>query len=182
MVTLDKIRKDMEAQFEIDSNIQCVIVNADTIEDALADAAVQLDSKVSHLEYEVIEKGSNGFLGLAKKPWKLSIYQTLEGLSKKKKRNLDIDFGDDQSNEEVVSVDQDGIYYIRHFGDSICLKVIPPVGNGKPVDVKNILSDAKRTDTISVDEDKVKKLVKKGTDQKYEEIGKYKRNNHKPNL
>lgn len=174
MVTLDKIRKDMEAQFEIDSNIQCVIVNADTIEDALADAAVQLDSKVSHLEYEVIEKGSNGFLGLAKKPWKLSIYQTLEGLSKKKKRNLDIDFGDDQSNEEVVRVDQDGIYYIRHFGDSICLKIIPPVGNGKPVDVKNILSDAKRTDTISVDEDKVKKLIKKGTDQKYEEIGKYK--------
>lgn len=174
MVTLDVIRKDLEAQYEIDSNIQSVIVNADTVEEALADAAVQLDSKVSHLEYEVIEKGSNGFLGLAKKPWKLSIYQTLEGLAKKKKHNLDINFNTDDNNEEIINVDQDGLYYIRHFGDSICLKIIPPVGNGKPVNIKNILNDAKRSDTISVDEDKIKKFVKNGTNEKYEEIGKYK--------
>ena len=68
MVTLEQIRKDMEAQFALDSAIQSVEVNADTLDEALADGAVQLDSKVSNLKYEIIEKRSDGFLGLAKIP------------------------------------------------------------------------------------------------------------------
>ena len=85
MVTLEQIRKDMEAQFALDSAIQSVEVNADTLDEALADGAVQLDSKVSNLEYEIIEKGSDGFLGLAKKPWKVRSCQTAEAIAKKKK-------------------------------------------------------------------------------------------------
>ena len=59
MVTLETIRKDMEAQLALDNNIQSVVVNADTIDEALSDAAVQLDSKVSYLEYEFMEKCSD---------------------------------------------------------------------------------------------------------------------------
>ena len=35
MVTLEQIRKDMEAQFALDSAIQSVEVNADTLDEAL---------------------------------------------------------------------------------------------------------------------------------------------------
>lgn len=174
MVTLETIRKDMEAQLALDNSIQSVIVNADTLDEALADAAVQLDSKVSTLEYEIIEKGSDGFLGLAKKPWKLRIYPTAEAIAKKKKILADSDFDAEQFDEEVKTVDQDGMYYIRHFGDNICLKVTLPVGKGHPVELKHILSEAKRTDTLSLNEDLIKKLSKTGTNNKYEVIGQYK--------
>ena len=174
MVTLEQIRKDMEAQFALDSAIQSVEVNADTLDEALADGAVQLDSKVSNLEYEIIEKGSDGFLGLAKKPWKVRIYQTAEAIAKKKKVMADADFDTEHFDEEIKSVDQDGMFYIRHFGDSICLKVTLPCGKGRPVELRQIVSEAKRTDTLSLDEDLIKKLSNSGTDNKYEVVGHYK--------
>ena len=139
MVTLETIRKDMEAQLALDNNIQSVVVNADTIDEALSDAAVQLDSKVSYLEYEVIEKGSDGFLGLAKKPWKVRIYQTSEGLAKKKKVVSSSGISSEEFSEEIKTVDQDGLFYIRHFGNDICLKVVLPGGKGKNVDPKEII-------------------------------------------
>lgn len=174
MVTLETIRKDMEAQLALDNNIQSVVVNADTIDEALSDAAVQLDSKVSYLEYEVIEKGSDGFLGLAKKPWKVRIYQTSEGLAKKKKVVSSSGISSEEFSEEIKTVDQDGLFYIRHFGNDICLKVVLPVGKGKNVDPKEIISEATRTDTLSLEEDKIKKFAKNGTDNKYEPVGTYK--------
>ena len=60
MVDLDRIRKDMKALLEVDKELHSVDVHADSIDEALADAAVQLDTKVSNLQYEVIEKGSHG--------------------------------------------------------------------------------------------------------------------------
>ena len=75
MVTLDKLRLEMESQLEVDREIHSVEVRADTIEECLADASVQLETKVANLEYEVLEKGFQGIAGLAKKPWKLRIYE-----------------------------------------------------------------------------------------------------------
>lgn len=174
MVTLDTIRKDMEAQLSLDNSVQSVVVNADTLDEALADAAVQLDSKVSHLEYEIIEKGSDGFLGLAKKPWSVRIYQTAEALAKKKKTMAGTGFDEEELSEEVKTVDQDGMFYIRHFGDDICLKVVLPVGKGRAVDANSIISETKRTDTLDIDENSIKKFAKSGTDGKYEVVGSYK--------
>mgnify|MGYP003517947749 FL=1 len=69
MVSLDKIREEMQRRLVIDRELNSVEVNADTIDEALADASVQLDTRVNDLEFEVVEKGSNGFLGIGKKPW-----------------------------------------------------------------------------------------------------------------
>ena len=75
MVNLNYIREDLKKQLEADKALHCVEVRADTLDEALADAAVQLGTKVSNLEYEILEKGSNGFLGLAKKIWTVRVYQ-----------------------------------------------------------------------------------------------------------
>ena len=58
MVTLDKVREDMKTLLQVDKNLHFVEVNADTVDEALADAVVQLDTKLSNLHYEVVEKGS----------------------------------------------------------------------------------------------------------------------------
>ena len=57
MVTLEKIRAEMRTRLNIDKELHSVDVHADTIDEALADAAVQLDTRVVNLQYEVIEEG-----------------------------------------------------------------------------------------------------------------------------
>ena len=42
-------------------------VSAKTVEDAILEAAMKLATTREHLEYEVIEKGSAGFLGFGAK-------------------------------------------------------------------------------------------------------------------
>ena len=175
MITLEEVRKDMKSQWEIDSSLSVVEVNADTLDECLADASTQLDTKVGNLEYEILERGSDGFLGLGKKPWKVRIYQNATVVAEKKKKiaqeaaALGI-----HHDEEAESLDKDGLYYIRHFGEDIMLKVVLPVGKGNSVEPKEIINDARRPDTVSLDEGKIKKLAKSGTDSKYEKIGEYK--------
>ena len=174
MYSLDKIREEMSKRLESDKQLNSVEVNADNIDEALADASVQLDTKLNGLEYEVIEKGSNGFLGIGKKPWKLRIYQnsaTVEAIRKSASADL---FNENTFEGENVIVDRDGLFYVRHFGSSIKLKVILPVGNGRPVDIKEVLDSVKRPDTESFDEKLINKLIKNGTDGKYETVGSYK--------
>ena len=174
MVTLDKIRQDMKSRLDIDKDLHQVDVNADTIDEALADAAVQLDTKVANLQYEIVERGSEGFLGLGKKHWVLKIYQDPNTIKKAKKLASDGLFDEEELNESVVIQDKDGLFFVRHFASDIMLKVIPPVGNGEPIVLRDVLDEIKRADTLEFDEDAVKKFVKSGTDGKYELVGQYK--------
>ena len=66
MVGLDVIREEMRKRLEQDKELHMVEVHADTIDEALQDASVQLDTKISNLQYEIVERGSDGFLGMGK--------------------------------------------------------------------------------------------------------------------
>ena len=44
-----------------------ITVSAKTLDDAITEASVQLGVTSDHLDYEVIEKGSSGFLGIGAK-------------------------------------------------------------------------------------------------------------------
>lgn len=173
MVTLDKIRSDLSVLLDIDKEIKSVEVRGDSVEECLEDAAVQLDSKVSHLEYEVVGSGSNGILGLGKKPWVLRVYQNPKFVKKSSVVKNASATGEVQVEENKVIV-TDGLYYIRHFGSEIYLKVVLPVGGGNPVALNNVLADINRPDTMEIDENLIKKLCKEGTDSQYENVGLYK--------
>ena len=174
MVTLDKIRSDMKERFLIDKDLHMVDVRADTIDEALSDASVQLNTKISNLQYEVVERGSDGFLGIGKKPWFLKIYQDPNTITKATVKASDGLIIDDDGEETNLVKNQDGMYYVRHFGSDIVLKVLLPIGEGTPVELRDVLEDIKRQDTVDYDESLVKKLVKNGTDGQYTTVGQYK--------
>lgn len=174
MVTLEKIRAEMKTRLSIDKELHSVDVHADTIDEALADAAVQLDTKTNTLQYEILEKGSDGFLGLGKKPWKLKIYQDPSTIKKVTKLASDGLFDNENEDEAVQIQDRDGLYYIRHIKADIMLKVILPLGEGLPIELRDVIDEVKRQDTIDFDEELIKKLVKQGTDNSYINVGSYK--------
>lgn len=173
MVTLDQIRDEIKSRLEIDKEIHSVSVRADSIEEALADAAVQLETKTQNLEYEVEEKGSAGFLGIGKKPWLLKIYQSAESIAKKMREKDSEMFGENNFGENEVFVNKDGVYYVHKFASSLKLKVILPVGNGRSVDLKDVLSSVKSQDVTDFDRELIVKYVKNGTNGDYETIGSY---------
>ena len=173
MVTLDTIRKDMAGLLSKDKDIHFIEVRADTLDEALADAAVQFDTRVVNLEYEVVERGFDGFMGIAKRPWYLRIYQNPDTVKKTVigKNGEVIDSDDEEEIEKIVS--KDGEYFIHHFGVDIVLKVTLPVGEGKPVDKDVVLEDLNRPDTKNFDADLVAKIVKNGSDGEYQVVGEY---------
>ena len=160
MVTLDTIRTDMKKLLSVDKELHQVEVNADTIDEALADAAVQFDTKTSNLQYEVVEKGSDGFLGIGKKPWKLKIYQDPNTIKKVVKLASDGLIIDDETEDGLEVKNRDGLFYVRHFSSDIMLKVILPVGEGLPIDLREVLDTIRREDTLDFNEELVKKYIK----------------------
>lgn len=52
--------------------------SAKTVEDAIVEAAIQLETTSDKLEYEVIDKGSAGFLGFGSKPAKIRARKVLD--------------------------------------------------------------------------------------------------------
>ena len=174
MITLDKVREDMKTLLEVDKNLHFVEVNADTIDEALADAVVQLDTKLANLHYEVVEKGSDGILGLGKKPWKIMVYQDPATVKKTQRLASEGLFEEGEGEEAAQIVNRDGMYYIRHFKSDIMLKVLLPTGEGLPIEIKDVLDEIKRPDTIDYDENLIKKCIKNGTDNDYVNVGSYK--------
>lgn len=174
MVTLEKLREDMNTLLQVDKNLHFVEVNADTIDEALADAVVQLDTKLANLHYEVVEKGSDGILGLGKKPWKIMVYQDPSTIKKSTKLASEGLFDTDEETETAKITNRDGLFYVRHFKSDIMLKIILPLGEGIPIEVKDVLDEIKRPDTINFDEELVKKCVKSGTDNDYCVVGQFK--------
>lgn len=173
MVTLDRLRLDMEKQLQIDKEITTVEVIGDTLDECLDDAAVQLVTKVRNLEYEVIERGSAGVIGLMKKPWRIKVYENPALIKKKKSFNSVSSERNSEEVAEVQVVNTDGMYYIHRFGSSIFVKVVLPTGEGTPIDPETLIGDARRPDNVDLDEQLLKKLAKEGTDNEYIEVGSY---------
>ncbi len=171
MVNLEKLRLDMEKQLAFDKTIHTVEVYADTLDECLDDASVQLETKKINLEYEVIERGSDGFIGLMKKPWKVRIYENPSIV--RKKREAEILAGENSDSQASEIVKQDGMFYIHRFGTGIFVKVVLPSGGGNPVSESDIVNEARRPDNINLDESLLKKLAKSGTENQYVEVGSY---------
>ena len=61
-----------------------------TVEDAVMEAAIKLETTSDRMEYEVLEKGSNGFLGIGSKPARIRARKVLETAERAEKFLMDV--------------------------------------------------------------------------------------------
>ena len=61
-----------------------VTVSAKTVNDAITEASIQLGLASTSIEYEVIEKGSAGFLGIGAKQAVITAWEKVEKKAPKK--------------------------------------------------------------------------------------------------
>ncbi len=61
-----------------------------TVEDAVMEAVIKLETTSDRMEYEVLEKGSNGFLGIGSKPARIRARKVLETAERAEKFLMDV--------------------------------------------------------------------------------------------
>ena len=129
MVDFIQLQEIVKDRLEQDRTVQTVEAVGPSLEAAVSDAAALLDVSVRRLEYEVIEKGSAGFMGMGKKDWRIKAYEKLSAGRKKRREML---FEDEAESDLPVIEDRDGeaFVHLRSGGEAL-LKVTSPSGNGR---------------------------------------------------
>ena len=160
-IGFDAIRELMRRYLDEDGEKRSIMAEGATIEEALKSAAVQLDCPVARLEYDVVEKGVQGFIGVGSKKWKIAAYEA--SVKKKVEASQDTSMdGDVDLNVEVkvIQKDIDGQAFVRLASDGALLKVVMPQGRGKRANEKQAIDKLHSRAIHSFDEALVKETVK----------------------
>lgn len=136
MIDLDKLREIMADELEVAQYQKSIEITSKTVEDALKQASVELSIPISHLEYEVKSKGSKGIIGgmFLKKDWTLDVYPNVKFSRIKLHQSYD-----EEVTEVILNKNGDFGFSLNNDGKGY-LKIIPPIGSGKPVEIDTILA------------------------------------------
>lgn len=169
---LQEIATLMRRYLEEDGAKKSLVVEGRTVEEALADAAVQLGVPLKRLEYEVIEKGNPGMLGAGRKNWRVRAYPAA---SKREvplptaKPDVDV-FAESAPVVEVKDVD--GECFVRLSPDGALVKITPPQGRGKRITEKQAFDKLHARAVRNYDEALVKEVVRQASSD-YVRVGDY---------
>jgi predicted RNA-binding protein Jag len=170
MITLESIREYMRDQLEADRARQAVKVSGASVEEALENAAIELGIPVKRLEYEIVESGSKGMLGVGRKDWTILAYPAAlkaeTGRVATGKREAE------EGREEKVVPDKDGEVFIRLISQGVFLKVTKPSGRGARVAERRALEKLSIRGVTSYDGGLVSKVVRHA-DGEYIKVGDY---------
>ena len=143
-----------------------VEVYADSVRQALELASGELDLDISELDYEILEKGTKGLLGIGRQPYKVLIKparieydeEDISEIEQKLGKISDVDL-------ELRKTDKDmhGKSKVRVTKTGVWLTVTPPRGDGKRVDLNDVTTKLYSMKLNNVDMPKVEKEVKKAS-------------------
>ncbi len=149
-VRIMDIKKIISLLDEIeDESSNEVEVVAFSIREALEIASKELNTEVFNLEYEILEPGNSGFMGIiGRKPYRVIV---------RKIGSLSLKPSFENHREEILSID--GKFFIANTDEGVFLKVLPPQGNGRYVTYNDIVQELRAREIQNFDESKIRKEV-----------------------
>jgi hypothetical protein len=130
-ISLEQLQDYMRRQSEEDAKNRSLTLEAESIPAALKQASIELSTPIHDLEYEVLEKGSAGTLGVGKKPWKVHVYEksrpvkTAQETADEQRRSAEA-----AEREPERPRDVPGELFVRIGSEGAFLKVTKPQGRG----------------------------------------------------
>ncbi len=131
-------------------------VYAYTVEEALKSAAQALGTNIVNLQYELLERGSGGVMGMGRKPDR---YLVFIPESEKFKETIAYEGLREEIREEEQQKNRDGSFRVRITKEGTFLLVEPPQGKGKKVELQDVQRYIQGHEIQKADEDAVKKEV-----------------------
>ena len=157
MITLESVREYMRDQLETDRAKQAVKVSGASVEEALEQAAIEFGMPVKRLDYEIVEQGTKGVLGVGRKDWIILAYPAAassvaagEGAGEQ---------GAAEGKEEVVVADKDAEVFVRLTSEGVFLKVTKPSGRGSKVQERRALEKLSLRGVTNFDSGLVSKVI-----------------------
>lgn len=146
-------------------------VIADSIREGLEVASNDLGVDINYLDYTILERGTKGFLGFGKNPYRLLVTKMsredilVEGLEDDlsmslEKLNVGDNFDLDSIKEKEAPKNADGYAKVKVLKSGVWLWVYPPIGSGKPAVMDDALQKIVQLGLSKVDMDLVEKTVK----------------------
>jgi len=175
LVTLEQLKDYMRQRAEEDRTIRSVTVSGPTLDEALASAGVELGLPASRVEFDIVQKGSPGVLGMGRKTWTILAYEA----SKKTKKVAVGDEGflpDLDAGTASVVENVDGRIFVRMWSDGVYIKVVPAKGDGLAATEEAALESLHSRGVKEINRLVVRGAVKLGTGT-YGRVGEY---NHNP--
>ena len=168
MVTVDEFREFMKEQLVLDRERKSVQVVGSSIDEALLSASMELGLPKFSLEYEVLDPGSKGLLGLGKRDCILIVYQKARNNGSLLKDTDEDDFG---LNADIL-VNDDGYYTIQLGENGAELLVHSSVGTGVEVELEVVLSGLEHRGVRNYSEDKIQQIIDEKSNV-FIEVGEY---------
>ncbi len=159
MVDLLHIQDYMRRSLEGDMKRRNVSVSGENLQDALKQASIELALPLRKIEYEVLDAGHKGALGMHKNPCRILAYPAFvmsEAVAEDDEQHAA------QIEELVSSIN--GKISIRRDSRGIIMKVTKPREGGKSATEKDALNLLKKKNIHNADLSLVGKLVKKADD------------------
>ena len=175
MVDLEKIREAMAQRLDEDQSRVFVEVTAETLDEALANAAIQLNVSTHDIDYEILQRGTSSFLSLNKKNWFIRAYETQQRRRKVEKKRADAGLESVAESATPVIEDHNGDAYVFCAPDGAYLKVVPPIGKGKTAVLKDAIDRLRDRGIHNYQEDHVQKIVNAAKSE-YVKVAPYKHN------
>jgi uncharacterized protein len=175
MVDFVQLQEILKDRLEQDRSIHMIEVAGPTLETVTADAAALLDIPVRHLEYEIIERGSAGILGMGKKEWRIQAY---EKVTASKKKHGEGELEEELGEQGPVIEDRDGEAFIQFTtaGDAL-LKVTAPSGNGRKAPEAYALQLLNDRRAENINTNLVSKIIREAQGE-YIKVGVYERHSY----
>ena len=170
MISLESVREYMRDHLETDRAKQAVKVSGASVEEALEQAAIEFGMPVKRLDYEIVEQGTKGVLGVGRKDWIILAYPAAassvaagEGAGEQ---------GAAEGKEEVVVADKDAEVFVRLTSEGVFLKVTKPSGGGSKVQERRALEKLSLRGVTNCDSGLVSKVIRHA-DGEYIKVGDY---------
>jgi len=164
MLSLDSFRARMRLEIEKTRKMEKVQVSGKNLDDALKQASLILGLPIKVIEYEILERSSFGFLGFKKKPFRIIAYKSISRSVKKRAKSLEeeLDLESYGKKEVEIPTDADGRFSVRLASDGAWVKVFPPTGAGKSVEIKEIVEILRKREIDKPDIYNITAAVRQG--------------------
>lgn len=146
MISLEDFRARMKLEIGKTRKMRNVQVSGRNLDDSLKQASLELGLPIRVIEYEILDRGSFGFLGLGRKPCRIIAYESISKDVKKEAGNLEdeLELASYGRKEAEIPTDADGRFSVRLASDGAWVKVFPPIGRGTSVAAKEIVGILRR--------------------------------------
>ena len=164
MSNLKKFFMDLETE---DSSFSgdAVEVYADSVKQALELAARDLQVDISSLDYEVMEKGTKGVMGIGRQPYRVLVAPSSESDEHDDLSELERKLSKEHIPEisAIESKHADSTFQLRMTRNGLFLTISPPRGKGKSLQADEINNKLFSMRINDADTSKIEKEVKKAT-------------------